>query len=63
MTRLTALACVAALTTGLVLAETITFDDLKTGAPPPGWTATRTGKGEAHWEVVPTTPPPANPMS
>jgi hypothetical protein len=37
---------------GTALADTVTFDDLKTGAPPPGWTATKTGKGDPKWEVV-----------
>ena len=32
--------------------RTISFDDCKTGAPPPGWTAAKTGKGEPKWEVV-----------
>jgi hypothetical protein len=32
-------------------AETINFDDMKTGAPPPGWTATQTGSGTAKWAV------------
>ena len=32
-------------------AETINFDNLKVGAPPPGWTATRTGSGEARWTI------------
>src|SRR5437899_5205366 len=32
-------------------ADTVTFDDLKTGGPPPGWTATQTGSGSAKWSV------------
>src|SRR5437016_394097 len=43
------------------LAETINFDDLKTGAPPPGWTATQTGKGEAKWAVVADATAPSKP--
>ena len=42
-------------------AETINFDDLKTGAPPPGWTATKTGKGEAKWAVVADDTAPSKP--
>src|SRR5437870_4252202 len=34
------------------LADVVSFDELKTGAPPPGWTATQTGKGQAKWAVV-----------
>src|SRR5204862_785444 len=31
--------------------QTINFDDFKTGAPPSGWTATRTGTGQAKWTI------------
>src|SRR5262245_37718720 len=33
------------------LAETINFDNAKTGEPPPGWTATKTGSGTPQWSV------------
>jgi hypothetical protein len=52
MKRASILTLAVSLTTGILLAETINFDDLKTGAPPPGWTATKTGKGDPKWEVV-----------
>src|SRR5438445_4415224 len=42
-------------------ADTVNFDDLKTGAPPPGWTATKTGKGEAKWEIVADDSAPSKP--
>jgi len=42
-------------------AETINFDAAPTGAPPPGWTATRTGKGEARWTVVADDSAPSKP--
>jgi hypothetical protein len=32
-------------------AETVNFDDMKTGAPPPDWTATQIGNGTAKWAV------------
>jgi len=32
-------------------ALTVNFDDAKPGAPPPGWTATKTGPGEPRWTV------------
>src|SRR6266699_3330664 len=32
-------------------AQTVTFDNLQTGAPPPGWTATKTGSGQAKWTI------------
>jgi hypothetical protein len=35
----------------VVFADAINFDNLKVGAPPPGWTATKTGSGEAKWTV------------
>src|SRR5205814_2696112 len=47
---LTLLVCTG-LWSGTAFAETINFDDLKPGAPPPGWTATQTGSGLAKWSV------------
>ena len=45
----------AVLTTAVLvsaaLAGTVNFDNLKTGAPPTGWTATKTGTGVAKWTV------------
>jgi len=37
--------------TGIAAADTVNFDDMKAGAPPPGWTATQTGSGTAKWAV------------
>src|SRR6266702_6302773 len=31
--------------------QTINFDNFKTGDPPSGWTATKTGSGQAKWTV------------
>ena len=31
--------------------QTINFDNFKTGDPPPGWTATKTGSGQAKWTI------------
>ncbi len=50
-----------ALITGIASAETVNFDDLKPGAPPPGWTATKTGSGEAKWAVVADESAPSKP--
>src|SRR5438105_12999072 len=47
--------------TGLAVAETVNFDDMKTGAPPPGWTATQTGKGSAKWTVEKDDSAPSKP--
>src|SRR5256884_8324276 len=53
------------LTTGLLAvtaqAETINFDDATPGAAPPGWTATKTGKGEAKWTVEKDDSAPSKP--
>jgi len=35
----------------VVFADTVNFDNLTAGAPPPGWTATKTGTGEPKWTV------------
>ena len=54
-----------ALTTGLLAvtarAETINFDDVTPGAAPPGWTATKTGKGEAKWTIEKDDTAPSKP--
>src|SRR5258708_3853562 len=52
MKTLMALALMTSLTTSISFADTVNFDEFKTGAPPPGWTATQTGSGKAKWEVV-----------
>lgn len=46
----------------VVAAASVTFDDLRIGAAPAGWTATRTGTGEARWAVEQdaTAPSPPN---
>lgn len=46
---------------GLAMADTVNFDDFKTGSPPPGWTATKTGKGDPKWEVVTDESAPSKP--
>ena len=54
-----------ALTTALLAvaaqAETINFDDATPGAAPPGWTATKTGKGEAKWTIEKDDTAPSKP--
>jgi len=42
---------VATLAAALATAETVNFDNMKTGAPPAGWTVTQTGSGKAKWTV------------
>ncbi len=47
--------------TGTAVAETVNFDGMKTGAPPPGWTATQTGSGAAKWTVDKDNSAPSRP--
>src|SRR5215470_19906165 len=49
------------ITASTAAADTVSFDNLHTGAPPPGWTATKTGKGDAKWEVVADDTAPSKP--
>ena len=49
------------ISTTIAFADTVNFDNLKTGAPPPGWTATKTGKGDPKWEVVADDTAPSKP--
>src|SRR2546425_6162617 len=51
----------SSLLSATALAGTANFDDLKSGAPPPGWTATQTGSGSAKWEVVADDSAPSKP--
>src|ERR1700756_4078188 len=44
-------ALITAVLVSVALADTVNFDNLKTGAPPPGWTATKTGSGDAKWTI------------
>src|SRR5205085_11954385 len=55
------LALMSTLATGAALAGTVTLDDLKTGSPPPGWTATKTAIGDPKWEVVADDSAPSKP--
>src|SRR5438477_11801997 len=41
--------------------DTVNFDNFKTGAPPPGWTATKTGTGEAKWTIEKDDTAPSKP--
>jgi hypothetical protein len=63
MKTLTAVAFASVMLTGVALAQTVVnFDNLKTGAPPPGWTAGQTGSGAAKWTIERdnTAPSPPN---
>ncbi len=47
--------------TELSWADTVTFDNFKTGAAPPGWMATQTGSGSAKWSVEKDDSAPSKP--
>ena len=61
MKTLPIIAIVSTFIISIASAQTVNFDDLKTGAPPHGWTATRTGKGEPKWEIVGDESAPSKP--
>src|SRR2546430_1849518 len=61
MKRINTLILMSSISTGAVFADTVSFDDLKPGAPPPGWTATQTGSGKAAWSVVADDSAPSKP--
>src|SRR3954468_15060184 len=44
-----------------LLAEAVSFDSLPVGAPPAGWTATKTGAGDARWSVEKDDTAPSKP--
>ena len=41
--------------------QTVNFDNLQPGAPPPGWTATQTGSGRAKWTIEKDDSAPSKP--
>src|SRR5438132_12577994 len=45
----------------VALADSVNFDNLKAGAPPPGWTATKTGTGNAKWTIEADNTAPSKP--
>ena len=47
--------------TALAIAETVNFDDMKTGAAPAGWNATQTGGGSAKWAIEKDESAPSKP--
>jgi Domain of Unknown Function (DUF1080) len=61
MRTLAMFALLIGLMCGSAVADTVNFDDLKVGTPPPGWTASMTGKGDAKWEVVADDSAPSKP--
>jgi hypothetical protein len=51
----------AGLLAKLAFAGTVNFDDAKVGAPPAGWTATKTGGGDPKWSVEKDDSAPSKP--
>jgi hypothetical protein len=51
----------ATMLASVALAQIVNFDNLKTGAPPPGWTATKTGSGSAKWTIETDATAPSKP--
>src|SRR5437762_10621145 len=49
------------MSTAMAQTQTINFDNFKTGDPPPGWTATLTGSGQAKWTVEKDDTAPSKP--
>src|SRR2546425_12341334 len=45
----------------MALADAVNFDNLKVGAPPPGWTATKTGTGTEKWTIETDNTAPSKP--
>src|SRR6058998_1859210 len=58
---MTAIIASTSLLAGATLAENIHFDDATAGAAPPGWTATKTGKGEPKWTIEKDDTAPSKP--
>jgi hypothetical protein len=52
MKTLITLTAATALLAVTAQAQTVNFDDAKSGEAPTGWTASKTGKGEPKWTVV-----------
>src|SRR6266446_658219 len=61
MKTLHVLITMSTVSASIALADTVNFDDLKAGAPPPGWTTTKTGQGEAKWEIIADNSAPSKP--
>ncbi len=51
MNKLSSLLLITSIASSLALAGTVNFDEAKPGNPPPGWSATITGKGDFKWTV------------
>jgi hypothetical protein len=51
MTMTITFALAAMLLASIAMAQTVNFDSFTPGAPPPGWTSTKTGTGNPKWTI------------
>jgi hypothetical protein len=61
MKKMSVTIIVMTIATGIAVAGTLNFDDMKNGPPPPSWTATQTGSGTAKWAVEKDNSAPSKP--
>jgi hypothetical protein len=61
MNAIAVLTLAATMLIAVVFADAVNFDNVKAGAPPPGWTATKTGTGDPKWTVEPDDTAPSKP--
>lgn len=61
MKAISSIVILGALAANSALGDTVSFDDLKTGSVPPGWTATKTGRGTAKWSIEKDDTAPSKP--
>src|SRR5947207_281495 len=61
MTTMVTIALVTTILASVALTQTVNFDNLNTGAPPPGWTATKTGSGAPKWTIEKDDTAPSKP--
>src|SRR5712691_11850948 len=61
MTTLVTIALATTMIASVALAQTVNFDNLNTGAPPPGWTATKTCSCEQKWTIEKDDTAPSKP--
>src|SRR3989454_198761 len=61
MKKLSTAAVATMMLASVAMADTVDYDNLKVGAPPPGWTATKTGTGDAKWTIEKDDTAPSKP--
>ena len=61
MKKLSTAAVATMMLASIAMADTVNYDNLKVGAPPAGWTATKTGTGDAKWTIEKDDTAPSKP--